>query len=642
MPFHHIRMLFYYIPKRIFRQSFYFLPVVGIIIIRQVSLTEVKMDFLKRALIVTLAACVLLVGTLGCGCISVTFPSPSPTITPAPSQPDTAEAREAKAKLDAIDLDLFKEYVCSTGISYQLWIIDPANYGIDEVPMTLGSATVEEDDAWLNQCNTYKDRLSEVDYGLLSDSDKLNYEIISRFIDDEISLSGTEYFDEPLVPYTGLHSNMPMTMTYLPLDDKEDVEIYLALLNDFGRLFDEIIAFEQEKSKRGMFMTDSAANNVIESCTEFIQSGDDCFLIGTFDGAIDELDELTVPEKTQYKADNLKAVKEVVMPAYTRLADCIKALKGTSTNNNGLCAFDGGKEYFNNAIRIASCGNLDAEACYTLLDNCRVDLTTSMVRAITSSPKVLDQFTTVNYTLGSVDDNMNYLQQLIKNDYPALPDHDVDYMQVPDELADYVSPAAYLIPAVDDATHNTIILNPSSIANDNSLLLTLAHEGYPGHMYQYVYQRSLKSVGLFASVAPLTAYSEGWSQASEQYVYENCKFGKDLGTVVFTNNMLSSVILPAMVSIKVNYEGWTKQQVFDFLNDQNLGYDDYVDYLYNLSVDHPLYILEYALGYAQYSELFSQVKAKQGSVFNLKSFYTQYLSYGPAYYDMIKSRMLGD
>ena len=106
--------------------------------------------------------------------------------------------------------------------------------------------------------------------------------------------------------------------------------------------------------------------------------------------------------------------------------------------------------------------------------------------------------------------------------------------------------------------------------------------------------------------------------------------------------MLSSVILPAMVSIKVNYEGWTKQQVFDFLNDQNLGYDDYVDYLYNLSVDHPLYILEYALGYAQYSELFSQVKAKQGSVFNLKSFYTQYLSYGPAYYDMIKSRMLGD
>ena len=96
-----------------------------------------------------------------------------------------------------------------------------------------------------------------------------------------------------------------------------------------------------------------------------------------------------MPEKTQYKADNLKAVKEVVMPAYTRLADCIKALKGTSTNNNGLCAFDGGKEYFNNAIRIASCGNLDAEACYTLLDNCRVDLTTSMVRAITSSPKVL-------------------------------------------------------------------------------------------------------------------------------------------------------------------------------------------------------------------------------------------------------------
>ena len=69
------------------------------------------MNFLKRALIVTLAACVLLVGTLGCGCISVTFPSPSPTITPAPSQPDTAEAREAKAKLDAIDLDLFKEYV---------------------------------------------------------------------------------------------------------------------------------------------------------------------------------------------------------------------------------------------------------------------------------------------------------------------------------------------------------------------------------------------------------------------------------------------------------------------------------------------------------------------------------------------------
>ncbi|MDO4567485.1 MAG: DUF885 family protein [Clostridia bacterium] len=563
--------------------------------------------------------------------------SPSPGSSGHTSQ----AAKDAAEALHAVDLDLFTLYTCSSGVSYQLWMVDPSSFGITEAPMTLGMTGVEADNLWVSDCQEFIGRLDGIDYDLLNEADKLSYDIMRRFLEDCVSQGDYYYFDEPLVPYTGVHSNLPMTMTYLPLEDSEDIDIYLALLEDFGNYFDAIIEFEREKSQRGLFMTDSAADMVIESCRDFLDSGANCFLIGTFDSAIDELDFLSDDEAALYKQRNLDAVFDIVFPAYERLEACIASLKGSSTTDEGLHAYEGGADYFANELRIVSCGNLSVSEAYALLDDCYTKLMSDMQRAMSANPSSVDEYATTNFTLGSVDDNIRYLRELIEGTYPELPAHEVDYVLIPDELADFVSPAAYLIPPIDDAYHNTIILNPSSIAESNSLLLTLAHEGYPGHLYQYVYQRNLDHVGLFAGVAPLTAYSEGWSQAAEEFVYTNSSFDRWVGSVAFTNSMITSVILPAIASIGVNAYGWDETAVFNTLAQLGMPYGDYANYVFELAVDHPMYILEYALGYAQYRELYDACRSAAGSGFDRIAFCEEYLSYGPAYFDMLAERMLG-
>ena len=53
-------------------------------------------------------------------------------------------------------------------------------------------------------------------------------------------------------------------------------------------------------------------------------------------------------------------------------------------------------------------------------------------------------------------------------------------------LEEHLSPAFYLIPPIDDYKSNVVYINNSQVDN-NRLFTTLAHEGYPGHLYQTTY-----------------------------------------------------------------------------------------------------------------------------------------------------------
>ena len=56
----------------------------------------------------------------------------------------------------------------------------------------------------------------------------------------------------------------------------------------------------------------------------------------------------------------------------------------------------------------------------------------------------------------------------------------------------HLSPAFYMIPALDDTEENVIYVNQAQMGNKLTLYTTLAHEGYPGHLYQTVYYASTK------------------------------------------------------------------------------------------------------------------------------------------------------
>ena len=56
-----------------------------------------------------------------------------------------------------------------------------------------------------------------------------------------------------------------------------------------------------------------------------------------------------------------------------------------------------------------------------------------------------------------------------------------------DSLKDYCSPAFYLTVPVDAFENNVIYINEKNALSGIDLYTTLAHEGFPGHLYQTVF-----------------------------------------------------------------------------------------------------------------------------------------------------------
>ena len=88
------------------------------------------------------------------------------------------------------------------------------------------------------------------------------------------------------------------------------------------------------------------------------------------------------------------------------------------------------------------------------------------------------------------------IRDRIKTDFPELTDSTYEVKHVPKALESSLSPAFFLIPPIDSDTTNVIYINDKSREEGTDLYSVLAHEGYPGHLYQSVYFNRKQSLSL--------------------------------------------------------------------------------------------------------------------------------------------------
>ena len=113
-----------------------------------------------------------------------------------------------------------------------------------------------------------------------------------------------------------------------------------------GNILTGLIRFENRKSEAGLFMADYAADTVIGQCRAFLEMGDGNYLYSTFADRIEEMEELTNEEKSNYIQDNALAIQDCVFPAYEKLIASVEELKGSGSNEKGLAFLPQGKEYY--------------------------------------------------------------------------------------------------------------------------------------------------------------------------------------------------------------------------------------------------------------------------------------------------------
>ena len=525
---------------------------------------------------------------------------------------------------------LFQTEVSANTISLHYTLRSPSDYGIADIPATYGSLSSDPVAAKASVRNVLSS-LQEFDPGTLSSENALTFKILDTYLKN--TSTGTDYllYQEPLGPVSGIHTQLPVLLSEYSFYDTQDVETYLALLKETPSYFDSVIRFEQKKAASGLFMPDYQADSVLDTCQSFIDMGKENYLVSTFNERIASLDLLPENKKDSFQKENMKLVTEEIYPAYQNLITAIKSLKGKGMNEQGLSHFPYGKKYYEYLVRQTT-GCNESISRLRLMTRAQIleDLS-AMQKILFPADAALTQASVLEQT--SPDSMLDDLRSKITDTFPKIPDVDFQVKYVPESMQDYLSPAFYMIPAIDNLTENVIYINNGQTTSGLNLYTTLAHEGYPGHLYQTVYF-SASEPDPIRSILDFGGYVEGWATYAEMMSYYLAPLPKTEASLLQKN---SSVILGlyALADMGIHYDGWSVTDTVRFFSDYGINDPNAVQSVYKLIIGSPANYLKYYIGYLKFYELKKEMADAMGNQFSQKEFHRAVLDVGPAPFEIV-------
>lgn len=525
---------------------------------------------------------------------------------------------------------LFQTEVSANTISLHYTLRSPSDYGIADIPATYGSLSSDPVAAKASVRNVLSS-LQEFDPDTLSSENALTFKILDTYLKN--ASTGTDYllYQEPLGPVSGIHTQLPVLLSEYSFYDTQDVETYLALLKETPSYFDSVIQFEQKKAASGLFMPDYQADSVLDTCQSFIDMGKENYLVSTFNERIASLDLLPENKKDSFQKENMKLVTEEIYPAYQNLITAIKSLKGKGMNEQGLSHFPYGKKYYEYLVRQTT-GCNESISRLRLMTRAQIleDLS-AMQKILFPADAALTQASVLEQT--SPDSMLDDLRSKITDTFPEIPDVDFQVKYVPESMQDYLSPAFYMIPAIDNLTENVIYINNGQTASGLNLYTTLAHEGYPGHLYQTVYF-SASEPDPIRSILDFGGYVEGWATYAEMMSYYLAPLPKTEASLLQKNN---SVILGlyALADMGIHYDGWSVTDTVRFFSDYGINDPNAVQSVYKLIIGSPANYLKYYIGYLKFYELKKEMADALGNQFSQKEFHRAVLDVGPAPFEIV-------
>lgn len=549
------------------------------------------------------------------------------------SQEISEENPETIEAFDQFINDIFETEVTENTINLHFTISDPEKYGITDYPVTLGDLSNDAMSDSNARLENYLSGLSSFSYTELTLNQQLTYDILENYFQLQLDMADMYLYDELLRPSTGVQAQLPILYEEYSFNSKKDVEDYLKLLALTDEYFDQIISFEKEKADAGLFMSDFACQNIIDQCNAFIADSDNHYLIETFNTRIDKLTGLTQSEKDHYRLQNEKMLREHIFPAYENLAAALTDLLGSGTNENGLCYFPEGKQYYEYLLAYNTGASESVKTLENMISNERVKVLQESSDLTTENPELWELASEATLTPTDSATTLNHLKEIMLDDFPAPPETGYTVNYIDDCVADYLAPAFYVIAPIDDYSHNSIYINETTDTTNISYFTTLAHEGFPGHLYQTVmtYESGIEPV---RSILNYSGFVEGWATYVEFQSYHYAGLDNDVATILELNQD-ATLSLYASTDIGIHYEGWTLEDTKKFWNNYGITNDDAIESIFELIVEEPTHYLKYYIGFLKFEELKKETSLKNIKNYNDKSFHQAVLSIGPAPFDIV-------
>ena len=540
--------------------------------------------------------------------------------------------------------NLFQTLAAEDSLSLHYTVLHPEAFQINVPPVSFGAYSQSALKESARQTELLLSELHHFSDEPLSENDRFLFALLDDTLQTALRTKDLELYTSPLGPTTGLQTQLPVLLAEYRFSTRSDVDHYFLLLEDLPRFFSELAEFEKARAEAGLGFCTEVLSMLCDQCSEFIRRPDKNLLIAGFPDRLNALPDLSSSERAALCLRNQNLVFTKVIPAYETLISALSGLSDPSVSPQGLCAFPNGKLCYEALVRQKTGSDKSIEEIENLLENTFFENLLTMV-TLHDSPslqKELEHYLSCGPTTDPAEATADGCQKLLSDlkekisaDFPSPAAVSCHVSLIHPSLAEYISPALYLVPPLDGYTENVIYLNTSK-CKACDLFSTLAHEGYPGHLYQNTF---------FAAEHPhplrmllnYTGYDEGWATYAELFSYRYADCSEELRQFL-SAEQLAGLCLYSLSDLKIHYLGESREEVLKFLTDYGLSSED-AEEVYFTQLAEPGSYLPYSVGCLEFLDLQKEFIKKGGKTASLTDFHTFVLKTGPAPFSLLHEEL---
>lgn len=556
---------------------------------------------------------------------------------------------------------LFAEEMSTDTLSLHYTLASPGKFGLstDKVALPLYD---KGDALQKNRTLTeYRDTLAHMATEKLSPENEALRRLLVESLTDSIHLNDFPYYDEPFSPSSGVHTQLLILLAEYQLRHKQDVEEYLDLLRLVPDYLSSLLTYEQEKAREGLFMSVESLTDMMEGCQgcltlEALEAGEH-FLQQTF---AERLTLLKNTGKLSHKqtASYIEAHNDILLnqllPAYRLLKEGMWELREYCNPIEGLCHKPEGRDYYEALLKSQTASGRSVEDIRTLLTRQMDDQYDALIYTLRNKNvqellRKNESKLTSDFPLTEPMDILQDLQSRMAKDFPPLQTTvHLQVKNVSDAMTDHTAPAFYLTPPMDDYKNNVIYMNKKLTAPGLELYTTLAHEGFPGHLYQTAYDSyhmEQQENGYLRSLLWYGGFLEGWAIYTEFIAYDYAvdllteRGYEDAASLARAEKYQRSLLLAVygLLDIMIHYDGADEMEVYHQLEKYGINDRDTASSIYRYIAEEPTNYLKYYVGYLEILELKKQALTIWGDAYSDLSFHKFLLDNGPADFDTLLS-----
>lgn len=579
------------------------------------------------------------------------------------------------SRFESFTENLFRAEVSANTLTLHYALADPASQGIKKSAVSLG--TVSSDAASAEEtarlCQNYEKQLKNFHYSRLSKDNQLTLDMLLLYFHTRASLGKNYILDEPLGPSLGIQAQLPVLLAEYAFYTKEDISDYLKLLGTIKPYFQSILDFEKEKISSGCFMSNTTLDRILKQCSSFIQNPDSNYMDDIF---AQKLKTFSNPKLSQKDQEELctyhhKLIIQQVIPAYQELVSGLKTLRGSGKNSRGLAYFEGGRAYYLYLLQSQTGTYVPVKKIEQRLSAQLLKDYEEIQTLLKSDPSLASSLSQYSTAITLTPSQMlEKLPSLMAGDFPELKNTTYELRSVHESMKSFLSPAFYLTPPVDTGSPNVIYINDSGRSTSLELFGTLAHEGFPGHLYQTVSFSRSKPANIRYLITS-SGYVEGWATYVESYAYQyaaslmtnlsrnsassdfhdsDTSGTSDTSGRSSTSNMPSAsnatrlawlnrsmnLCIYSLIDIGIHYRGWEQARVAAFLKAFGITNASAASEIYQYIVETPGNYLKYYWGYLNFLDLKKSCQNSMGADFDLKKFHRKIMEIGPVQFPVLE------